>query len=187
MRGKDQATLLEAFAQVKRALPHARLVIAGAAADLAPDGLPGDYRAYLDRRAAELGIANSVVFPGFLPHGTMPKLYAAFDIFAHAALEEPFGLVVVEAMAQLVPVVAFNTGGVPEIIRDGIDGELVPAGDPTKMALRIVELASNAPRARQLALAGRERVETAFSPRGQATTMAAVYREVVRRRSGRPI
>jgi glycosyltransferase involved in cell wall biosynthesis len=182
MPGKDQDSLVNAFAWVRQARPDARLIIAGVAADIAPDGLGGNYRDYLERRVAALGLNKSVVFTGYLPHETMAQLYAAFDLFAHPCVEEPFGLVLVEAMVRLLPVVAVNGGGVPEIIRDGVDGLLVPPRDPAAFARRIIELLADSARAQALARAGRARVLAAFTPEVQAAAMVAVYQQVVKRR-----
>jgi glycosyltransferase involved in cell wall biosynthesis len=178
MRGKDQATLLEAFAAVRERIPDARLVLAGSAADIAPDGR-GDYRDYLIRRADELGIDESVVFTGFLAHEEMPALYAALDVFAHPCVEEPFGLVVVEAMARQVPVVAVNAGGIPAIVRPGTDGLLVQPREPQALAEAIGHLLGDEATARRLARAARERVLAAFTPHVQAQAMLEVYRAIL--------
>jgi glycosyltransferase involved in cell wall biosynthesis len=181
MQGKDQASLLEAMVLVRETLPEARLIIAGLSADVAPDGR-GTYGEYLVRRVDELGLRGAVVFTGFLAHHEMPRLYAAFDVFVHPCVEEPFGLVVVEAMARLQPVIAVNAGGIPEIIRQGVDGLLVPPREPALMAERIVGVLSDPVRAGQLARAGRERVLAAFTPGVQAAAMVSVYRRI----AGRP-
>ncbi|MBV9172337.1 MAG: glycosyltransferase family 4 protein [Chloroflexi bacterium] len=183
MRGKDQVSLVTAFAKVKSTLPEARLVLAGAPADVSPDG-QGDYRDYLVRQIRQLQLDQAVVFTGFLPHAEMPNLYAAFDIFAHPCIEEPFGLVIVEAMAAAVPVVGIRAGGVPEIVRDGIDGCLVPPGNPSALADAIVALFSDDARARRLASSGRTRVLASFTPEVQARSIAEVYRAVLANRYG---
>jgi len=120
-RWKDQATLLEALAELRTALPGVRLVLAGANFDSSPDG-QGTYQEYLERRIKALGLENAVTFAGYLDHQEMPGLYNGFDVLAHPAVEEPFGLAVVEAMASGRPVVAVGEGGICEIIRDGLDG-----------------------------------------------------------------
>jgi glycosyltransferase involved in cell wall biosynthesis len=184
MRGKDQATLVDAFGSVRERSPDARLIIAGISADIAPDGC-GDYQDHLLRRVEALGLIDAVTFTGFLPRKDMPRLYAAFDVLAHPSVEEPFGLVLVEAMAQLRPVVAVNQGGPTEIIRDGVDGVLVPPRQPVALADAIYGLLMDSNRRERLAHAGRARVLAAFTEEIQAEAMLNVYRRVVARRMRR--
>jgi glycosyltransferase involved in cell wall biosynthesis len=177
-RWKDQATLLDAFVAVRRVIPGTRLVLAGESAGQAPDG-NGDYRDYLVRRIAALALDDAVTFAGFVPQSEMPSFYAALDVLAHPALEEPFGLALVEAMAGARPVVAVGAGGVPEIIRDGVDGLLVPREQPQALAAGLLRVLSEPLLAGRLAHAGRARVRAAFNPERQAAEMLAVYRQVV--------
>ncbi len=178
MRWKGQGTLLEAFAELRRTVPNAHLVLAGLSADGAPDGV-GDYRDYLLRRTTALGLEGAVSLPGFLPAREMPAFYGALDIVAHPAIEEPFGLAIVEAMACERPVVAIDGGGVPEIITSGTDGLLVPAEQPSAMAGAIVDLVRDRATARRLATRGRTRVLDHFTPDRQAAAMLDVYRRVM--------
>jgi glycosyltransferase involved in cell wall biosynthesis len=178
MRWKGQDGLLDAFVEVRRVVPNAHLVLAGSPADSAPDGL-GDYRDYLVRRIAALGLERAVSLPGFLPPYEMPSFYGALDVVAHPSFEEPFGLAIVEALACGRPVVAIDGGGVPEIIRPGVDGVLVPADQPRVLALAVTDLLRNRSRALGLAASGRARVIDRFAPQTQATAMLEVYRQVV--------
>ncbi|MBV9357803.1 MAG: glycosyltransferase family 4 protein, partial [Chloroflexi bacterium] len=178
MRWKRQDALLEAFAEVRRTVPDAQLVLAGASADSAPDGV-GDYRAYLLRRTAALGLEGTVHLPGFLSANEMPALFGALDLVAHPSTEEPFGLAIVEAMACAKPVVAIDGGGVPEIIQANRNGVLVPAEQPTAMAGAIVSLLRDPDTAHRLAEQGRARVLDQFTPSRQAAAMLDVYRRVV--------
>jgi glycosyltransferase involved in cell wall biosynthesis len=181
MRWKGQDRLLDAFAIVRQNVPEAHLVLAGESLDSAPDG-PGDYRDYLIRRAEALGVMNAVHLPGFLPQAEMPHFYGALDVLAHPALEEPFGLAVVEAMASGRPVIASDRGGTPEIIRDGIDGLIVSVESPTAMAAAIARVLGEPALAARLAQSGRARVLEAFTPEAQAAAMLKVYQQVVGRR-----
>lgn len=176
-RWKDQATLLDALVTVRRAVPGARLVLAGVNADAAPDGR-GDYKDYLAQRIGALGLEGAATFAGFVPHHEMPHVYAALDLLVHTAVEEPFGLAIVEAMASGLPVVAVDAGGVPEIIRDGVDGLLVPREQPLALAAAITRVLGDTALSAQLGRSGRDRVRAAFTPERQAAAMLDVYRQV---------
>jgi glycosyltransferase involved in cell wall biosynthesis len=78
---------------------------------------------------------------GPLPPTEIPRWLQAADVFLHPNVgPEPFGMAVVEAMAAGLPVVASGLGGPAEVIRDGVDGILVPPGDPAALARGIVDL-----------------------------------------------
>jgi glycosyltransferase involved in cell wall biosynthesis len=181
-RWKDQASLLEALVTIRRDVPDARLVLAGQTMDLAPDGR-GDYKNYLVRRSAALGLGDAVTFAGFLPQHEMPGFYAALDVLAHPSVEEPFGLVLVEAMACARPVVAVGAGGVPEIIRDGVDGLLVPREQPEAMAAALVRVLRESALAGRLARSGCARARDTFTPQRQAAEVLAVYHRIVATRA----
>lgn len=182
-RWKDQATLLDAFALVRQEQPAARLALVGTNWDTAPNG-QGSYLDYLMRRVDALRLNESVTFAGAVHAEEMPAFYAAIDVLAHPAIEEPFGLALVEAMACERPVVVVGAGGVPEIVRDGQDGLLVPRGEPAPMAEALLRLLRDAPLRERLGRAGRTRVLEAFTPECSAAAMLDVYHTVVNRRTG---
>jgi glycosyltransferase involved in cell wall biosynthesis len=125
---KDQATLLRAFARAQAGLPQGSLlVIAG----------DGPLRASLRELAVTLGVDSSVVFLGNVPQ--MWRRFAAFDLFALTSDHEPFGMVLLEAMAAGVPVVATDCGGAPEVL--GAAGGLFGLRDDEALAALIVERA----------------------------------------------
>jgi glycosyltransferase involved in cell wall biosynthesis len=181
-RWKAQHTVIDAFARVRGRFPDARLVLAGLSGDSAPEGT-GSFRDYLDRRVEGLGLTGSVSFPGFLSQADMPRFYGAIDVLAHPSHEEPFGLVLVEAMASEKPVVAIDGGGVPEIITSGRDGYLVPMEEPEMMADAILRILCDPAQAAEIGRAGRRRVLEAFTPEIQADAMLRVYEQVLARRS----
>jgi glycosyltransferase involved in cell wall biosynthesis len=89
----------------------------------------GDERVRLERRAAELGLGERVRFLGPLPRGRVLELFRAADAMLLSSSWENFPHTVVEALAVGTPVLATRTGGVAEVVRDGENGLLVPAGD----------------------------------------------------------
>ncbi len=101
---KAHRELIEAFALAAPNMPHGRLVIIGR----------GPLQSELERRVSELGLEGKVQITGFVPDAS--RLMPAFDVFVLPSHNEPFGLVLLEAMASRLPVVANNTGAVPEIL-----------------------------------------------------------------------
>lgn len=114
---KDQATLLHAFAAVAERMPGARVAIMGA----------GRLDGQLKAQAASLGISERVVFLGRIAGG--PNYFKAFDVFVLPSLKEPFGMVLIEAMAAGIPVVSSRGGGAGEVV--GETGLLFDPGDVT--------------------------------------------------------
>jgi glycogen(starch) synthase len=105
-------------------VPGARLVVAG----------DGTYRGELARRVGDQGLDDRVTFVGFVDEGRLRDLYAAADVAVVPSLYEPFGLVALEAMAAGAPLVVADTGGLREIVVDGVTGLLFPPGDATALA-----------------------------------------------------
>ena len=130
---KNVAQVVTAFREAPARLPggHARLVIAGA----------GPKEAELRAQAP-----NSVTFLGHLDRAQMlPALYASADAFVFASVTETLGLVVLEAMASGLPVIAIPAGGVAEHLRDGENGLATPPNDASAMADAMVRLAMKPP------------------------------------------
>ncbi len=125
---KDQATLLRAVAALPGGTSGTVLVLVG----LGP--LESELRAL----AAELGIADRVVFTG--SRDDVPALLPAFDVFALSSRFEGLPIALLEAMATGVAPVATRVGGIPEVITDGRDGLLVAPGDPAALAGALAKL-----------------------------------------------
>lgn len=151
-RWKRVELLLHAVPEVLRSVPEARFVVVGGG-DPAVDA---DYPAELKQLAELLGITHVVVFTGHVHDA--PRRIGQFDVLAHTADREPFGLVFLEAMARAVPVVAPLTGGSAEIVRDGIDGLLVDVTDSHALASAITALLRDPDRRATMGAAGRKHV-----------------------------
>lgn len=124
---KDHFTLLSAFARLRATRP-ARLVIFG----------EGPLEAQLRDRARALGIADSVLLPGYVNDPS--ACYAPADLFVLTSTSEGFGNVLIEAMAAGVPVVSTDAPHGPrEILADGRHGPLVPPGDAEALAAAMIE------------------------------------------------
>ena len=143
-REKSIELVLEAFAALRRTHAAALLVIGG-----------GPEEESLRSRAEALGISDDVVFTGLLPHPRTLDCMAAADVFLYASQTETQGLVVVEAMALGLPVVAVRAGGIPDAVRDGETGYLT-APDPAALAARVRLLLEEPARAEAMGRRGRE-------------------------------
>jgi glycosyltransferase involved in cell wall biosynthesis len=135
---KDQATLIRGFAQ---ALPH--LPAGSLLAIMGSGKLEGTLKAL----AAELGVSESVCFLGQVSAGR--RFFRAFDVFALSSDHEPFGMVLLEAMAAGVPVIGTDCGGGREVVQ-GV-GELFPLGDAAALAdvLRLQPQSGDLPAVRE--------------------------------------
>jgi D-inositol-3-phosphate glycosyltransferase len=111
--------------------PRPRLLVIGGNGRNAPE-----YR-NLKSLSEDLGIQESVVFPGRIPQERLPAYYSAADLLVVPSSYESFGLVALEALACGTPVVATRVGAMPGILREGINGCLVPDGSPASVALGI--------------------------------------------------
>jgi len=164
---KGHRHLLEAAARVERTKPDAHWVLVGA----------GELEARLRRQARGLGLESRVHFAGW--REDVPDVLAVSDVFVLPSESEGFGRVVVEAMAMAHPVVATAVGGVPEVIRDGETGILVPPSDPAALADAVRSLLDDPARASRLGAAGRERAESRFSLTAHIDGIERVYTEVL--------
>jgi len=174
---KGQGEALEAVALLRRSHPDAHLVIAGAAK------FTGKHRRYdtnayrdaLVARARKPDLAGHVHFPGDVADAAV---YSAADLVVVPSWAEPFGRVVIEAMATGTPVLATTAGGVPEIITHGVDGWLVSPRDPTALARGMARLLDDAPLRHKLAAVGRDAVEERFALADYMPALEGMWREV---------
>ena len=114
-------------------------------------------------------------------HDDMPGIMADLDILAVPSWEEPFGLVVTEALAMQTPVVGFASGALPEIIENGIEGLLTPSRDADALADALIALLQDSSRREEMGKRGRARVLAQFTPQQQAQRMADIYRQALGR------
>jgi glycosyltransferase involved in cell wall biosynthesis len=166
---KGQHIFIQAAAEVLKHSPNTRFQIVGA-----PLFGEEEYEQELHRMTETLKITENVAFLGF--RKDIPELLSASAMVVHAStIGEPFGQVVVEAMAAGRPVIATSGGALPEIVVDGETGLLVPMNDPTAMARAILELLSNRDCAEKLGVAARIRVRRLFSIDRTARNTEAIY------------
>ena len=161
---KGQDLFVAAAAEVAHSRPQSRFVVVGGSVF----GLEPEFFERLKRDASEQGLGDRLQFTGF--RQDVARLMAACDVVCHTSrVPEPFGLVIVEAMAQGRPVIAIRGGGPSEIIESDEDGILIPPEDSRALAQAMIALIDSLERRRMLGDRGRRLVATRFS----IETMAA--------------
>lgn len=162
------AGVIRAFAEIREAVPNARLLVAG----------DGPLRMELESLARELGVREAVQFMGTVPHDDLPAVYAAADVFVRPSLSEGLGSVFLEAMAAGVPVVASSVGGIPDIVQHEQTGLLADPHDDAAVARAVVRLLTDhALRDRITATAG-TMVRGQYDWTAVASRMSAVYEQM---------
>jgi glycosyltransferase involved in cell wall biosynthesis len=135
----------------------------------------GPDRAGLERAARELGLGDDVKFEGAVNQDHIRALYGTADVFALASFAEGIPVVLMEAMAMTVPCIATRITGIPELIRDGVDGLLVSPSHHEEMAAAIVRLMDDAELRRRLGEAGRRRVIEQYNLEPNIRRLAEVF------------
>ncbi len=160
---KGVAYGLRAFARIAPQFAAAHLVIAG----------DGSRRRALEAEAKALGVTDRVHFLGWRDDAA--QVLAALDVLLMPSLWEGFGLVMLEAMAQTVPIIGSAVSAIPEVVIDGETGLLVPPRDVAGLANALTTLLTDAPLRRHMGLLGQDRVETIFSVEQMVADTLAVY------------
>ncbi len=167
---KDQRGLIAAFAAVRSRRLDARLVLVGT----------GPLEAALREQVASAGLSADVLFAGSREDVT--ELLPAFDVFALSSLHEGLSIALVEAMAAGVPAVCTHVGGVPEAMRDDVEGRLVPPQDPAALAETLGRLADDRALLARYAGAALERGKL-FDIATALRRIEEVYDSVLKRRA----
>lgn len=170
---KGHRTLLQAFAKVVAQRPEARLLVVGEVAFWA-DEYGEELRALADR----LDLNGRVIWAGF--RADVPELLRLCEVLVLPSRNEPFGRVLIEAMATAKPVVATNSGGAPEIVVPNETGLLVPPEDAQGLAEALVQLLSDAALRERLGAAGLARAREHFDVRRVVSQVEGIYEEMLK-------
>ena len=169
-REKRIVSSVRAFADVLRTVGDARLVLVG-------DG-PPDYIDRVKAQAASLGVTAKIHFTG---HRTdVPDIMGALDFLVVTSADEAFPLVIAEAMAAGLPVVATVVGGTAELVIDGTTGILARPGDQSCLVEALVRLLGDPVLRRRFGEAGRVRALECFSAATQVDKVEALFDAVLR-------
>jgi phosphatidylinositol alpha-1,6-mannosyltransferase len=170
---KGQDVLIRALPQIRERVPGAALLIVSGGPD-APR---------LGRLAIQTGVADDVVFTGSVPWAELPAYYAAGDVFAmpcrtrRGGLDvEGLGIVYLEASATGLPVVAGDSGGAPDAVREGETGFVVNGRDVAEVADRVATLLADRELAARMGAAGRSWVEAEWQWDDLAARMTALLK-----------
>lgn len=162
---KGQHILLQAVERLARDGRHVELRLVG----------DGPDRPSLEQEVRERGLSERVLFTGAVDQDRIRELYADADVFALASFAEGIPVVLMEAMAMTIPCVTTFITGIPELIRDGVDGLLVAPSDDEGLAQAIARLMDDAELRRRLGTAGRQRVLEKYDLDRNTERLAAVF------------
>jgi len=165
---KGQIYLIEAIKIIKKEIKNVQCIFLG----------NGPALPLLKKRASELKIEESCIFIGV--RQDVELIYSLLDLFILPSLREPFGIVLLEAMASRVPVIATNKGGPCEYIATGINGVLVESCDPESIAIEAIELLKNKNRAQTLAENGEKFVKSNFNIKDVVKKIDGIYHSLTK-------
>lgn len=160
---KGVTLLLEAFAALRARHPQARLTIAG----------DGPARALLERQAQGLG--DAVRFAGYLDEPAVGRLLEEADMLVLPSFAEGLPVVLMEALASRIPVIATQVAGVPELVQDGISGFIVPPGDVETLVARLDQLLRDPALCARMGAAGRLKVEAEHDIRTEVAWIGQLF------------
>ena len=133
----------------------------------------------LRQEAAELGIAESVEFPGLLSRDAITEVYTRGDVYVSMSWAETFGVAVLEAMSTGLPVVSAANVGATQIIEDGVTGYLVPKGDDEALAAALRRYAANPDFARRQGAAAAAVIRSDYDWKIIGSRYADVYNSLL--------
>jgi colanic acid/amylovoran biosynthesis glycosyltransferase len=168
---------LQALALLVQRGIGARLDIAGPEPH-GDHGFPSDLER-IEHTIVDLGLEDRVRLHGRIASSEVRGLLREADVLLHSSLSEGIPTVALEAMACGVPVVTTDCGGVREVVRDGVDGLVVPPRDAAALAAALRQVAENPELRRRMGASGRERVREVFALDAQLAAYVALYDRVL--------
>jgi len=173
-RWKRHDIALDVFDRIAGTIPGLHLICVGG-----KDPMDEAWWAALQQQKEVLPNAHRVHWMGEVDHAALEDWYAVADVLVLPSDDEPFGRVLVEAMFMGVPIVAFDGGGVPEVVQHGKQGILLSHGDVDGMTAAVAKLLGDAEICAAMGEAGRLRTQ-AFSVARHVEKVCAVYAELTK-------
>ena len=161
--------LISAIRDVVNVYPRTKVLVVGNGDDR--------YRLSLQAKVKDLELSSHIIFAGF--YEDMPQILRCMDIFSLPSLSEGFNRSLLEAMACGLPVVATSVGGNIEIVQNGVNGLLVPPGNPEALASAVTELLKDKEKARKMGLEGQRLVEENFSMEKNVEKIERLYLQIL--------
>jgi glycosyltransferase involved in cell wall biosynthesis len=168
---KAQDDAIKACNIARKTIPNIKLLLIG-------DGNE-EYKNYLHEVVNRLDMTNHVLFTGY--RNDVPQILPYCKVLLVPSWNEPFGRVVIEAMAAGIPVIGSNAGGVKEIIQDGVTGYLVTPKDPQKIAEKVIYLYHHPELAKSMGNEGKNVLIRRFSPQIYIHSVEKVIQQVMSR------
>ena len=166
-------TLIRAFSEVVNEFPNTKLLIAG----------HGENEKELRELVSNLRLNDKIEFIGELKHEWMPNFLSRIDIFAMpSTVQESFGVAAIEASSMKVPVIASNTGGIPEVVKDNVSGLLVEPKDFKALAVAMKKLIKNDKLRKKMGESGALFVRKNFDWRSNTLEMETTYENLIKDR-----
>jgi len=167
---KGPEYFIEAAKEVAKKNARSKFIVVG----------DGSLRDSMEEKVARSGLEKRFIFTGW--RDDIPELLSIFDIMVLPSLNEAVGIALIEAQAMGVPVVATNVGGVPEVVRDGDTGILVPSKDPVKLANAINHLLENDQLRKKMGELGKIWVKDRFRVEDMVFLIFKLYKELLEKR-----
>jgi len=141
----------------------------------------GSQKEYLKKLSKDFGLSSDIRFFGHIPHNFVPEKFQRFDIAVFPSLSESFGVAAIEAQACGVPVVVSNVGGLPEVIKDGKTGIIIPAKDAKALANALFILIEDEQKRIKYGKQARKHILKNYYWRSNANIMLNIYKELSNR------
>ena len=165
-------TLIDAASSIVPSNPDVLFVIVGRGPDAD----------FIQKRIERLGIVNNVILKGGVSDEDLPHYYGSADLFVLSSRSgEGFPLTVLEAMASGLPVIATNTGGTSEAVRNGINGILIQPKRPGLLTSGILRLLSSQEEKQKMGMRARMMVEKEFTWEKSAKKLESIYEKIIKR------
>ncbi|MDA8346164.1 MAG: glycosyltransferase family 4 protein [Thermaerobacter sp.] len=178
---KGSLLVVRALHRVRALIPGARLLLAGTGTIVDFESRQAKEVETVREEIARLGLEGAVELRA-IPWDEIPEVFARSRVVVYPSrFDEPFGIAALEGMASARPVVVSSVGGMPEFVRDGVDGFVVPPDDDEALAERIALLLGNPVLARRLGAAARQRAVRRFHIRQMVESVLTLYQSVLQR------
>jgi len=171
---KGFSSLIDAMESVIRHVPNMKLILVG----------DGSERKRLHKQIRDRRLVSNILCLGL--REDVPEILSSGDVFILSSLNEGFGIVLLEAMAFRLPIVATRVGGVSEVVEDGQTGLLVSPGTPDAMANAILNIYNNREWGRAMGLAGYDRLNRMFDIRKIIGDLDAIYMSLLNHTKANP-